>query len=102
MSGWFSVLFMMQTCQSLDVYGFEPYTNKKTAGLNSPIRLLPNQAATQSSAAQSGCCPIICCPISPALRRACLVYITGSALTRSIATGSDILWLVVAGAHSHL
>jgi len=31
MSGWFSVLFMMQTCQSLDVYGFEPYTNKKTA-----------------------------------------------------------------------
>lgn len=31
MSGWFSVLFMLQTCQSLDVYGFEPYTNKKTA-----------------------------------------------------------------------
>jgi len=31
MSGWFSVLFMMQTCQSLDVYGFEGYTNKRTA-----------------------------------------------------------------------
>lgn len=31
MSGWFAVLFMMQTCQSLDVYGFEPYTSKKAA-----------------------------------------------------------------------
>jgi alpha-N-acetyl-neuraminate alpha-2,8-sialyltransferase (sialyltransferase 8B) len=31
MSGWYAVNFMMQRCESLDLYGFEPYTSKAKA-----------------------------------------------------------------------